>query len=114
MRERFNEELEYPAEEKKTPGRLTKGGLDAETQSNRDLASNYSRKSGNSRVQSAILSRRTGLNKRGANNSSAMRIDEDQESVITTDKLKRFNDIQGTHAGNMNEELERQEAELAE
>jgi len=43
-----------------------------------------------------------------------MRIDEDQESVITTDKLKRFNDIQGTHAGNMNEELERQEAELAE
>jgi len=111
VRERFNEELEYPAEEKKTPGRLCKGVLDADNQSNRDL---LSKKSGGSRVQSAILSRRTGLQKRGANNSSAMRIDEDQESVITTDKLKRFNDIQGTHAGNMNEELERQEAELAE
>jgi len=43
-----------------------------------------------------------------------MRLNEEKESVITTDKLKRFNDIQGTVAGNMNEEIERQEAELAE
>jgi hypothetical protein len=112
VRERFNEELEYPAEEKKTPGRLSKNMLaNAETQSNRDL---LSRKSGASRVQSAILSRRTGALQREANSSSAMRLNEEKESVITTDKLKRFNDIQGTVAGNMNEEIERQEAELAE
>jgi len=111
VRERFNEELEYPAEEKKTPGRLSKNMLaNAETQSNRDI---ISKKSGASRVQSAILSRRTGL-QREANSSSAMRLNEEKESVITTDKLKRFNDIQGTVAGNMNEEIEKQEAELAE
>ena len=83
----------------------------ADSQSNRDL---LSRKSGASRVQSAILSRRTGLQQREANNSSAMRLDEEKESVITTDKLNRFNDIQGTVAGNMNEEIERQEAELVD
>lgn len=117
VRERFNEELEYPAEEKKTPARLTKNLLgNVDTQSNRDLIS--SRKSGVSRVQSAILSRRSGL-QREANNSSAMRLqearqNEEKESVITTDKLKRFNDIHGTVAGNMNEELERAEQEMAE
>jgi len=35
-----------------------------------------------------------------------MRLNEEKESVITTDKLKRFNDIHGTVAGNMNEALE--------
>lgn len=105
VRERFNEELEYPAEEK-TPGRLTKGKLaNQDTQSNRDLLSRKSGATGASRVQSAILSRRTGL-QRDANNSSAMRLNEEKESVITTDKLKRFNDIHGTVAGNMNEALE--------
>ena len=99
VRERFNEDLEYPQEENKTPARLTKGLLiNAETASNRDL---LSRKSGASRVQSAILSKRSGISKRqAANASSAMRINEEKESVITTDKLKRFNDIQGTVAGN--------------
>lgn len=49
VRERFNEELEYPAEEKKTPARLTKNQLgNVDNQSNRDVIS--SRKSGVSRV----------------------------------------------------------------
>jgi len=33
-------------------------------------------------------------------------INEDKESIITQQKLKRFNEAQGTIAGNMTEEME--------
>lgn len=38
---------------------------------------------------------------------------DDQESVITQDRLKKFNDIQGTTAGNATEEIAAREAQAA-
>ena len=40
--------------------------------------------------------------------------DQDAQSVITLDRLKKFNDIQGTVAGNMNEQIAAKDAEIAE
>lgn len=105
VRERFNEELEYPAEQKKAGGTLKARNLPKGTGESEVL----SRKSSEiqSRVSSAIVSRRQAI-ARDANNRS-VKGDErpaDQESIITKDNLKQFNVLQGTIAGTANEELE--------
>lgn len=52
------------------------------------------------------MSRRSVLNREAANSSAVKQINEDKESIITQQKLKRFNEAQGTIAGNMTEEME--------
>lgn len=52
------------------------------------------------------MSRRSVLNREAANSSAVKQINEDKESIITQQKLKRFNEAQGTVAGNMNDEVE--------
>lgn len=111
VRERFNEELEYP-DEKKTPMRLAAKNLAKAGDNGSSRGDLLSRQSGShiSRVQSAIVSRRS-VKQREIQNASitqltSLKQNEDKESIITLDKLKRFNEAQGTIAGNMTDEME--------
>jgi len=90
VRERFNEELAYPAEGKKSNqlkarNLPNKSGLIGE-----DI---LSRKSSEvvSRVQSAIASRRSALAREVHNRSVVDEREADRESIVTKDNLKQFN-----------------------
>lgn len=50
----------------------------------------------------------------GAQPSPQQQPDGDAQSVITVDRLKKFNDIQGTVAGNATDEIAAREVEFAE
>lgn len=79
---------------------------------NDQISNATSRKSQVSRVQSAVLSRRSGRSdyKRQSLNPSELRFgQEDRESVITTNNLKKFNIEGGTLAGTTAEEIEAME-----
>jgi hypothetical protein len=125
VRDRFNENLNYN-DSIKTRG-LTKGGLHGleghershakVTPSQVSMSQTQSRFDQGSRAHSAIRSRRNTM--KHANMDDLYALDEktragDAISVITQDRLKRFNEIQGTVAGNATDEMEAQVAAVHE
>lgn len=104
VRARFNEQIEYPEQIKTGKLRLKDGNIQ-KMNDQMSMSNATSKRSGFSRVQSAVLSRRSD-NRQSANGSEMRFAREDQESVITTNNLKQFNIEGGTHAGLLGEEIE--------
>lgn len=120
VRERFNEELDYgnaPSEGRGLNSRnihkANKDSIDGKLKDGRSSISLSAASSKRFSTRKGVLdaSRRSMKSNqfRGTLDDQA-----DKASIITTDKLKKFNEIQGTEAGNLTQQLEEQAKELVE
>ena len=103
VRDRFNEELGTESEKRQS------GGLHHRTLKQLKQAHKAQGPASQTRG-SDIFS----MNKRRSEVAMSQAKEEDDQSTITADRLKRFNDVQGTVAGTQLDEIAAREAEAAD